>query len=128
MRSNSTQILYRPMKPGEETAVIDLVLEVFDEFVAPQYDNEGVTEFRKYVRADALSDRLKQGNIIELAEFEGKIIGVIEMRENSHIALLFVEKSHQRQGISRAPCQESSLLFLNLFRSRFLPFNYPVSF
>ena len=101
MRSNSTQILYRLMKPGEETVVIDLVLEVFDEFVAPQYANEGVTEFKKYARADALSDRLKDENIVNLAEFEGKIIGVIEIRENSHIALLFVDKSHQRKGIAR---------------------------
>jgi len=52
------------MKPGEETVVIDLVLEVFDEFVAPQYANEGLTEFKKYARADALSDRLKDENIV----------------------------------------------------------------
>ena len=88
------------MKPGEETAVIDLVLEVFDEFVAPGFADEGVTEFKKYVHADAISERLKDGNIVELAESEGKIIGVIEIREYSHIALLFVDKSHQRKGVA----------------------------
>jgi GNAT superfamily N-acetyltransferase len=89
------------MKSGEENDVVNLVLEVFDDVVAPQYNNEGITEFRKYAHADALADRLKQGDIVELAAFEGKIIGVIEMRENSHIALLFVKKAHQRQGIAR---------------------------
>lgn len=101
MGSNSTRILYREIKPDEETAVVNLVLEVFDEFVAPQYADEGVTEFKKYVRADVLYDRLKDGNIVKVAECEGKIIGVIEIRENSHIALLFVKKSHQREGLAR---------------------------
>ncbi len=89
------------MKSGEENEVVNFVLQVFDEFVAPQYDNEGITEFRKYAHPDALADRLKQGNIVELAVVEGKIAGVIEVHENRHIALLFVEKAHQRQGIAR---------------------------
>ena len=89
------------MKPGEESAVVDLVLKVFYEFVAPHYSNEGVEEFRRFVRADALADRLKNGNLVILAKSDRKIIGVIEMRENSHIALLFVKKSFQRKGIAK---------------------------
>ena len=88
MRSNKTPISYRAMKPGEEAIVVDLVLKTFDEFVAPQYSQEGVVEFKKYVCADTLAHRLMAGNILLLAEFGKKIIGVIEMRENSHIAQL----------------------------------------
>jgi len=89
------------MKPGEETVVVDLVMKIFDEFIAPQYSQEGVMEFKKFVCADALAQRSKAGNLVLLAECGQRICGVIEMREMSHIALLFVEKSCQRQGIAK---------------------------
>lgn len=107
MRSNNTPIVYRSVKPGEEAAVADLVLKIFDEFIAPQYSHEGIAEFKKFVRADLLADRLKDGNLVILAESDRRIIGVIEMRENSHIALLFVEKSHQGKGIAKELLQKS---------------------
>ena len=50
-------MIYRPMRPGEEAVVVDLVLNVFSEFVAPRYSEEGVTEFKKFVTADALAKR-----------------------------------------------------------------------
>lgn len=107
MRSNNAPIFYRAMKAGEEAIVVDLVLKIFDEFVAPQYSQEGVAEFKKFVCADVLVDRLRAGNIVLLAELRKRIVGVIEIRENSHIALLFVEKSHQRMGIAKELIRKS---------------------
>ena len=107
MRADNTQILYRSMKPGEESAVVDHVLNVFDEFVAPRYSDEGIAEFRRFVTTDAMSGRLKEGNLVIVAESGRRIIGVIEMRDNSHIALLFVEKSFQRKGIAKELLQRS---------------------
>lgn len=101
MRSGSASISYRPIKPGEEAGVIDFVLKIFTEFVAPQYPPEGVAEFKKFVCRDALADRLTAGDIVLLAESGYKIIGVIEIRDNNHIALLFVENSFQRKGIAK---------------------------
>lgn len=92
---------FRPMKPGEEPLVVDLVLRVFTEFVAPQYSREGIAEFEKFVCINALAERSQAGNPVLLATSGQTIHGVIEMRENSHIALLFVEKSRQRNGIAR---------------------------
>ena len=101
MQLTQPPIIFRPMRQGEETLVVDLVLAVFDEFVAPQYAQEGVQEFKKFVNSDALIQRLKAGNIVLVAVSGQSINGVIEMRENSHVALLFVKKSHQRQGIAK---------------------------
>ena len=36
-----------------------------------------------------------------MAESGQGVVGVIEIREDDHDALLFVEKSHQRKGIAR---------------------------
>jgi hypothetical protein len=38
-RSNKTPISYRPKRMGEEAGVVNLVLKVFTEFVAPRYSN-----------------------------------------------------------------------------------------
>ena len=95
------------MKSGEQAAVVDLVLRVFTEFVGSQYSQEGVAEFKKFASADALADRFRAGNLFLLAESAQRIIGAIEMREDSHIALLFVEKSLQRKGIARELLQRS---------------------
>ena len=89
------------MNAGDTTGFADFVQKVFAEFVAPLYQDEGVDEFSKYVTAKALADRLTAGNIFVVAENGSKTIGVIEMRENHHIALLFVEASSQRQGVAR---------------------------
>jgi GNAT superfamily N-acetyltransferase len=55
----------------------------------------------KFVRADTLADRWKAGNLVLVALSGQRIVGAIEMRENSHITLLFVEKPFQRKGIAR---------------------------
>jgi GNAT superfamily N-acetyltransferase len=101
MISSRMPITYRIMKHGEEAAIVDLVLRVFAEFIAPQYSQEGIAEFKKFACTDALADRFLAGNAILLAESKQSIIGVIEIRENDHVALLFVERSHQRKGIAK---------------------------
>ena len=89
------------MEPGEEAGVIDFVSTVFNEYVAPLYSPEGVSEFMKYLREDELAQRIRSGNFVLLAKSGVGIIGVVEVRDNSHIALLFVKGSYQKQGIGR---------------------------
>ena len=101
MQQDQTNISYRSMQPGEAPAVVDFVLKIFNEFVAPHFSREGIDEFKQFVRSDDMLDRFKDGNPILLAELERRIIGVIELREDSHIALLFVDKAYQRRGIAR---------------------------
>ena len=101
MPSQKTLISYHSVKPGEEAGVIDLVSKVFNEFVAPLYSQEGVSEFMKYAYVDELAERIKAGNFVLSAKSGNDIIGVIEVRGNNHIALLFVKKSHQRKGIGK---------------------------
>ena len=89
------------MELGEETGVIELVSRVFNEFVAPLYSQEGVLEFMKYLQVDELAERLKAGNFVLLAKSDGNIIGAVEVRNYSHIALFFVDGSHQKKGIGK---------------------------
>ncbi len=95
------------MLPDDETDVDELVRSVFDEFVAPGYTNDGVLAFKKLINAGSFIERLKSGSLVMLAVSEQKIIGILEMRHYSHIALLFVEKSFQKLGIAQELCRRS---------------------
>ncbi len=92
---------YRLMKAGEEGQVIDLVTRVFHQFVAPLFNDEGVTEFIKYTTPHALAERIIDDHFVLIAESKGNIIGIIEIRKNCHIALFFVRQEHQRKGIGK---------------------------
>ncbi|WP_027362361.1 GNAT family N-acetyltransferase [Desulfospira joergensenii] len=101
MDNLNSNISLRLMKQGEENDVVNLILNVFSEFVAPHFSNDGVLEFKKFVNNSSISERFQSGNPIIVAVFKNKIIGVIEMRDNSHIALFFVERSFQKKGIAK---------------------------
>ena len=92
---------YRLMKSGEESAVCDLVIRVFDEFVAAQYSDDGAQEFLKYVEPNALLERSQGDYFVLVAVLRGEIVGMIEVRDYDHISLLFVDKRFQRVGIGR---------------------------
>lgn len=109
---NEPGLLIRPMSPGEETGVCDLVMRVFTEFVAPGYGPEGLKEFRKYVDPAALLKRSEAGHFVLVAAVQSQLAGVIEMRHNEHICLLFVDRQFLRRGIAKA------LLFQALAVSR----------
>lgn len=89
------------MIAGEEAEVVGLVLHVFSTCVAPLFSCEGVEEFKKYVNEASLSERFQSGNPVILARCDDKTIGVIEIRDNSHIALLFVKQAFHNKGVAR---------------------------
>jgi GNAT superfamily N-acetyltransferase len=96
-----SSIIYRQMHPSETAAVSSLAREVFDQFVAPQYQTEGVAEFHRYASAEALSQRHKSGYITLVAQHSGELVGMLHLREPRHVSMLFVRSSRQRGGIAR---------------------------
>lgn len=89
------------MRSGEETQVVDITARVFLQFVAPLYQKEGITEFMKHSDRSALVDRTQENHFVKVAELDGDIIGIIEIRSKSHIARFFVAAEHQRKGVGR---------------------------
>jgi len=96
-----SSIIYRQIHPSETAAVSSLAREVFDEFVAPHYQTEGVAEFHRYASVEALSQRHEAGHITLVAEHSGELAGMLHLREPCHVSMLFVQSSCQRAGIGR---------------------------
>jgi GNAT superfamily N-acetyltransferase len=94
-------IQYRLMHPGEEEQVIELVKLVFDQFEAVEYSAEGIQEFYLYANARSMRERAAT-HFTLVAESAGQLVGIIEMRNYSHVALLFVHPDWHRHGIGRS--------------------------
>ena len=83
---------------------LDLVNNVFSEFVATDYSEQGINTFQNYLKKkfDEVSNDLQSGRKKLWGYYQdGKIIGVIATRDTSHIALMFVDKMHHKKGIAR---------------------------
>lgn len=113
MESNSGELLFRPMRTGEEEAVARLAARVFSEAVAPDYVEEGVREFLRYASADRIRERLQADHFVLVAEEQGDVVGLIEMRHAEHVAMLFVARPGRgvgrellRQAIAR--CRQTA--------------------
>jgi GNAT superfamily N-acetyltransferase len=92
-------IVYEEMKPGEEAAVCELVERVFNEFVAPDYGQEGVEEFFRFANPPAMAERIRSGGFVLLARQEEKLVGVLEFALPDRIAMLFV--ALRQHGIAK---------------------------
>ena len=75
-----------------------LVKETFDEFIAPEYTEEGRLEFFRFVEND---EKLNSLDIFGYY-IEDRLIGIIGLdKENQHISLFFVAKDMQRHSFGK---------------------------
>jgi len=117
---------------GLEVLIYRLVKKVFDEFVATDYTDEGNRFFYDWIQPSKIAERqLKDQNIL-IAKVGSEIVGMIEIRDNNTISLLFVDKAYQRQGIagklfarSLANCLKRNSA-LNKFYVNASPYSVPV--
>lgn len=77
---------------------LNLALRVFMEFEAPDYNAEGIANFREF-----LADKEKTDGLVMYGAYEGDMLVGIGATRNggSHIALLFVESTFHGRGIGR---------------------------
>ncbi len=93
------RIVYQAMRLGEESAVCEMVAQVFHELVAPDYDQEGIEEFFSFVNPIRMAKRIHSGGFVFVARQSGKPVGALELVPPDRIALLFVVL--RKQGIAK---------------------------
>ena len=98
-------ISIRKIYSHEVEQALNLVLEVFMQFEAPDYKPEGVAAFKTdIVENPAFIEKAKQGVFPIYGAFDGEeMVALIGMRSNkTHINLVFTKKEHHRRGIATA--------------------------
>ena len=94
------------LNPADIPAAHEIIRDNFLETIAPDYTEEGVSVFMEFIDPENISKRIKQGNEFFCHRPEDVLLGVSELREGNHIALLFVWNGARGTGIGRALMDE----------------------
>lgn len=96
-----TNIVVRAIQKSEWEEAMQLAWDTFLRFEATDYSKEGVDNFRDFVKGDDLKKLFLTGQYPVWGAFEnGIMVGVVSMRNRSHISLLFVDADHHHMGIA----------------------------
>lgn len=80
-----------------------LAWKTFLRFEADVYSEEGVQNFENFITDSTLHRMFVMGAYqMFVALDQGRIIGMITLRDRNHISLLFVDEQYHRQGVGRA--------------------------
>ncbi|BFM51322.1 GNAT family N-acetyltransferase [Marinomonas sp. THO17] len=91
----------RKIEESDVEAVSAICMASFSESVASSLSEEGISTFSKIAASDAFLQRTREDNLILVSESGGKILGIVELKEGRHIAMLFVSPEFQKKGIGR---------------------------
>jgi len=93
--------------PGQEDMVYKLIKMVYDEYVSNDYSDEGNRFFYDWIQPSKIAKRQLNQTNIWIAFKDSELVGMIEIRDNKFISLLFVDKKYQGQGIAKRLFNES---------------------
>lgn len=90
------------MEKDEEQETYELIVRVFHKYVAPVYSEKGVVKFLDMLSPDGLREMNNGKNsFVIVAKDQSKIIGMLSVINDSHIALFFVNPRYQGKGIGK---------------------------
>jgi 8-oxo-dGTP diphosphatase len=100
--------IIRPVKPAQVRPALLLAYNVFMEYEAPAYCEEGIKNFiNDCIENEAFENNYTSGRFLMLGAFDNeKIIGMLAEKNGNHICLLFVDKEYHRQGVASALMRE----------------------
>lgn len=97
----------RRTKSGDEIEICNLVARSFNEFIAPEFSEEGIEEFFKYSNPRDFIKRAESGYFSMVAVNNSSIAGMIEIKQNNHLSMLYVDKDYHRRGIAKCLIREA---------------------
>lgn len=94
-------LIIRPATAQESEQIAAMIGKVFVEYNAAGMLPEGRAKFLEFIHPNNIRQRLTAGACMFIACHGAQVVGVIEVRIYSHIALLFTERHYQRKGIAK---------------------------
>ena len=96
-------------KSNEIKSALQLAEDVFMQFEAPFFSKRGIESFISFIWGKNVKRMLAEGEFIIWGCYsDGKLVGMIALRNACHISLAFVRGDFHRQGIGRMLYAEAS--------------------
>lgn len=97
----SIGVVVRPATIEDAEAISGLVMPLVKKFIAPEFSPVGQRNLLSSMEPAAIRGFFKAGHRYHVAEVEGQMVGVVGIRDNSHVHHLFVVEKFHRRGIGR---------------------------
>lgn len=95
------EYLIRPLFNSEWEEGMRLAWDTFILFEAPEYSREGIKAFKNFVNDPILKQLFLEGKYRTMGAFcNGILVGILGVRNETHISLLFVDSDYHRKGIA----------------------------
>ncbi|MDR1547163.1 MAG: GNAT family N-acetyltransferase [Hungatella sp.] len=99
----------------KEYGVLDLVWQVFLEFEALDYSDEGIQEFKKIININSFKQRISKNGMLFWGFFSGETIaGVIAARQNRSLLL-----DHHPKSCANFYSQQNITAISDLYKAQF---------
>lgn len=99
---------YEYLHESEAECVYQLITAVFLDHVAPTCSAQGVAWFFNQVTSSRVTELSKgKDSFVLVAREDGKITGMLAIRNANHISLIFVDSLFQGTGIGRRLVEEA---------------------
>lgn len=98
---DTSQITYAIAQPDEYGQILALVRRVFDQTTGQGQSEAGHQTFYAYLDPEAYAQRQQTNHFTQVAKDGERVVGVLEIRDFQHIALMFVDPEYQKRGIAR---------------------------
>ena len=97
----NNQYSIRPLYEKEWEDGMQLAWDTFLIYEAPEYSKEGIINFHDFVRDKTLKRMFLKGEYVTLGAFlNGTLVGILGVRNKTHISLLFVDTNYHHQKIA----------------------------
>ena len=91
----------RKATPGDAERISKLVCELSAKYIVQEFTADGAEHLLASMNPDAIRKYIHSGFDYHIAETDQRLVGVVGVRDNSHLYHLFVAEKYQRQGIAR---------------------------
>jgi len=85
----------------DAAAISDLIRPLAERYIANEFSPEGAANLLASMEADAIEGYLASGYEYHVAEEDGMLVGVVGVRDNSHLYHLFVADEFRGRGFAR---------------------------
>lgn len=100
---NQDNIEIRKLKPDETSEAFDIIWEVFQEFVAPDYTQEGIDNFYiGYIQGERFREKFAEGKEVMYGAFaDNMLVGVLSISEKNTVSCVFVKGDYHGMGVGK---------------------------